>query len=426
MTSGWTSIEYVPSQDGTLIGFRRAGSGPVIVWLPPLGSCLRLRDLLPSLLSLEWGELVVYDRRGVGYSDRDSVDSAIDTALADLSAVVTAVGPEPVTLYASWDQGPVAMRFAAEYGHLVSHLFLDSTFATGSDYFGAVPQNRAMRAVLEEDWDSYLRITARVGYNLDRPLSDEVEALLGEEMSHEATLANYAATAEYDSTAWLSQITAPTLLVQRTLIPAQLLAHRSLQALAMQIPNSSLVRCDTEGDITVLARRFIDVAPPDETHGVFRTVMFTDLVSSTALTQRIGDDAAQQIVEAHDDAVRAALTEHKGVEIKHTGDGIMAAFDSAAGAARAAQQLVTRLRGEGVGVRVGLNAGEPIERDGDLFGTSVQLAARVCDAAAEGQLLVTQVVRALTEGKGLSWSQAPAVDAKGFDEPISVFSLDFG
>jgi class 3 adenylate cyclase len=194
----------------------------------------------------------------------------------------------------------------------------------------------------------------------------------------------------------------------------------------MQIPNASLVRCDTEGDVTALARMFIDVGTGDETHGVFRTIMFTDLVSSTAITQRVGDDAAQRIVEAHDDAVRAALTEHKGVEIKHTGDGIMAAFDSAADAARAARQLVTRLRGEGVGVRVGLNAGEPIERDGDLFGTAVQLTARVCDAAAEGQLLATQVVRALTEGKGLGWLEAPAFDAKGFDEPISVFSLDLG
>jgi class 3 adenylate cyclase len=105
----------------------------------------------------------------------------------------------------------------------------------------------------------------------------------------------------------------------------------------MQIPNASLVRCDTEGDVTALARMFIDVGTGNETHGVFRTIMFTDLVSSTAITQRVGDDAAQQIVEAHNDAVRAALTEHKGVEIKHTGDGIMAAFDSAADASRAAQ-----------------------------------------------------------------------------------------
>jgi adenylate cyclase len=152
--------------------------------------------------------------------------------------------------------------------------------------------------------------------------------------------------------------------------------------------------------------------------------MFTDVVSSTALTQRVGDHAAQQVVEAHDAAVRDALEDNNGVEVKHTGDGIMAAFDSATDAARAAQLLASRLGDEGVGVRVGLNAGEPIERDGDLFGTAVQLAARVSDAAGDGQVLATQVVRDLTAGKGLVWSPQRDIEAKGFDEPITVYGLD--
>ena len=151
--------------------------------------------------------------------------------------------------------------------------------------------------------------------------------------------------------------------------------------------------------------------------------MFTDLVASTALTQRVGDDAAQEVVEAHDAAVRQALAANRGVEIKHTGDGIMAAFDSATDAAHAAGQISSALTNQEVGVRVGLNAGEPIERDGDLFGTAVQLTARVCDSASQGQVLATQVVRDLTAGKGLNWSAAPAIEAKGFDEPIPVFSL---
>jgi class 3 adenylate cyclase len=168
--------------------------------------------------------------------------------------------------------------------------------------------------------------------------------------------------------------------MQRTGIAAQVSVHDSMRQLAKAIPNSALVRSESGADTDRQVQEFIGTPEPARVHGAFRTIMFTDLVASTALTQRLGDDSAQQIVERHDSAVHAALAEHHGVEVKHTGDGIMAAFDSATDAARAAQVLVRQLGEAGVGVRVGLNAGEPIERDGDLFGTAVQTAARVGDA----------------------------------------------
>ena len=160
------------------------------------------------------------------------------------------------------------------------------------------------------------------------------------------------------------------------------------------------------------------------TTDAFRTIMFTDLVSSTALTQRVGDDAIQEILGVHDRAVRDALKTNSGIEVKHNGDGIMAAFGSAADAARAAATIATALTERGIATKVGLNAGEPVGRDDDFFGASVNLAARVCDAAATGQVLATSVVRDLTAGKGLDWSPAPPIHAKGFDERIPVFSLN--
>ena len=157
--------------------------------------------------------------------------------------------------------------------------------------------------------------------------------------------------------------------------------------------------------------------------GAFRVIMFADLVASTAITQRVGDDAAQRVVDAHDAAVAEALSAHHGVQIKHTGDGAMAAFDSATNALRAAHELANRFRAIGVNARVGLNAGEPIERNGDLFGTAVQLAARVCDAASKGEVLATQAVRDIAAGKQLSWSPPRELHLKGFDQPVKVSSL---
>jgi len=110
------------------------------------------------------------------------------------------------------------------------------------------------------------------------------------------------------------------------------------------------------------------------------TILFTDLTSSTALTQRLGDAKAQELVRAHNSIVREALAAQGGTEIKHTGDGIMASFPTASGALECAVaiQRGVALHGESdLAVHIGLNAGEPVAEERDLFGTSVQLARRI-------------------------------------------------
>lgn len=153
----------------------------------------------------------------------------------------------------------------------------------------------------------------------------------------------------------------------------------------------------------------------------FRTLLFTDLESSTQLTQQLGDAKAQDLLEGHNDAVRTALTDHGGDEVKHTGDGIFGAFTSAVSAVEASLQIQRDLAGAEVKVRIGLNAGEPIAQDDDYFGAAVQLAARVCDRAEPGQILVAQVVRDLCRGKDFRFDDQGEATLKGFPDPVRLF-----
>jgi class 3 adenylate cyclase len=156
-----------------------------------------------------------------------------------------------------------------------------------------------------------------------------------------------------------------------------------------------------------------------------RTILFTDVVNSTTLTQSLGDEAALAILGIHDTIVRDALSASGGREVKHTGDGIMASFVSAAGAVRCAIQIQRELEKHTqanperpLKVRVGAAAGEPVEQNIDLFGSTVQLAARLCAHAQPEQILVSNAIPDLCIGKGLLFEDVGEVALKGFGQPI--------
>jgi class 3 adenylate cyclase len=156
-----------------------------------------------------------------------------------------------------------------------------------------------------------------------------------------------------------------------------------------------------------------------------RSVLFTDIVGSTELTQRLGDEAAMEIVDLHDEVVRDALREHGGREVKHTGDGIMAAFSSAVGAVKAGCQIQRSLAGRAteqleLRLRIGMAAGEPVEQRNDLFGSTVQLAARLCAHAQPGQVLVSNAIAELCLGKAIQFEDVGHVELKGFGSPVHV------
>ncbi|MEX0663553.1 MAG: nickel-binding protein [Acidimicrobiia bacterium] len=175
--------------------------------------------------------------------------------------------------------------------------------------------------------------------------------------------------------------------------------------------------------------------PPDHPAGegstasAFRTILFTDVVGSTDMTQRLGDAEAMTVLRVHDQIVRDAITHANGSEIKHTGDGIMAAFASSSAAIECAIAVQRNLANHNrdaehpLHVRIGLSAGEPVTERDDLFGAAVQLAARACDRAAAGSILVSTAVRELARGKTFAFEARGPFALKGFDEEIPLFEV---
>lgn len=172
------------------------------------------------------------------------------------------------------------------------------------------------------------------------------------------------------------------------------------------------------------------VRPTGDPDGGFRTVLFTDIVGSTSMTHRLGDAEAMKIIKAHDGLVRREIDARQGTLIKHTGDGHMVAFPKASSAIYAAISIQKafrihseRLPDRPIGVRIGMSAGEPVDEGDDLFGATVQLARRVCDAAGEGAIYVSNVIRELCLGKGFEFADLGAMELKGFPEPVRLHEV---
>jgi class 3 adenylate cyclase len=176
----------------------------------------------------------------------------------------------------------------------------------------------------------------------------------------------------------------------------------------------------------------VRIGPKHVPDTAIRTVLFTDIVESTSLTQRVGDHAAMEIIEFHDTVVRNALTLNDGREIKHTGDGIMASFAMADLAVMCAARIQSDLTMQSFGrggvklqVRIGAAAGEPVERHNDLFGSTVQLAARLCSAAMPEEVLVAGSVIDLCAGKDLPFVDRGTIVLKGFEQPQLASAVDW-
>jgi class 3 adenylate cyclase len=161
----------------------------------------------------------------------------------------------------------------------------------------------------------------------------------------------------------------------------------------------------------------------------FRTILFTDIVDSTRITQQLGDQAARELMRVHDVIVRQALLETGGKEVKHTGDGIMASFTSCDAALDCAVVVQRRLSEHmqdaehRIEVRIGISAGEPVTEHNDLFGTAVQLAARACAVADVSSIFVSTEVRDTCDAGARVFTARGPFELKGFDDPVSLFDL---
>jgi class 3 adenylate cyclase/tetratricopeptide (TPR) repeat protein len=157
------------------------------------------------------------------------------------------------------------------------------------------------------------------------------------------------------------------------------------------------------------------------------TFLFTDLVGSTELLARLGDDGADALRRGHFRLLREAVARSEGQEVKSLGDGLMVAFDSPVEAVRCAVEMQraierdNRRRGEGLAVRVGLHVGEPIRDEDDFFGTAVTVAKRLCDSADGGQVVVSDLVRQLVGTRGdFVFTQLDPRPLKGIAQPLAV------
>jgi class 3 adenylate cyclase len=158
----------------------------------------------------------------------------------------------------------------------------------------------------------------------------------------------------------------------------------------------------------------------------FRIILFTDLQGSTALVQRLGDDGAMRLLRIHDGIIREVLARHAGREVKHTGDGIMASLSSVQAGLHSAVDIqlgfadYNATHDPALNVRIGISAGEPVAEGDDLFGATVQLAARLCDYADPGMIVVSGVVRDLAIGKGFAFGPGGVASLKGFPDPVTL------
>jgi class 3 adenylate cyclase len=362
---------------------------------------------------------------------------SLDAQVLDLEAVVDRLDLDRFALLAIIDGGPAAITYAARHAERVSHLALWCSWARYSDLRRS-PAIEALDTLMVKDWEIYLQTITHVSLGWSEgEHARRYARLIEETVTPQAMQAFRGEIGRTDTTKLLRQIKSPTLVFHRRQAPFPGLDVAT--GLASSIPNARLAVLEGDslapwvGDMELVATAIdeflgesegaaVSALPKEDVH----TILFTDIEGSTTLTQRLGDARAQDLLRAHNIVVRDALKTHSGTEVKHTGDGIMASFPSASRAlqcAIAVQQAVTAQAETPFRVRIGLNAGEPVAEEQDLFGTAVQLARRICDHADSGQILVSDVVRQLAMGKGFLFSDRGAVVLRGFEDPVRLYEV---
>ncbi len=447
-------LQFTRASDGVNIAFYDVGQGIPFVFV---SEALPFSDVYAESqrgeVNRRWEEvaqthrLIRYDCRGSGSSDRGVLDFSLEGYLSDLEAVVGSAGLERFVLIGSYAAGPVAVAYAAQHPSSVSHLLLMHTYANAAPAMQA-PEMVAVESLLDSNWSIF---TEHIAHALIMGWSRGAEAhelalFLAGALDHETAKAAFAAVGSFDVTDLLPRIEAPTLVITSPDAPWPP-AHLS-RVLAARIPHARLMSHahvggvsdagDWEGDWGWIDD-FVGVPPArgqrertvmaTKDPGVV-TILFTDIAESTSLTQRHGDARAHALIQSHDHIARAAIRACRGEERKHTGDGMMASFASASRALEAAIEIQRRVaeRNEAepelpLRVRIGLNSGEPLAENGDLFGSAVQLARRVCDHAEPGQILVPEGVRHLVSGKSFLFADQGLVSLKGFEDAVRLFEV---
>jgi class 3 adenylate cyclase len=434
-------VKFCKTGDGTRIAYAVVGEGPPLVIASPWVSHLQFewdhpnpRRFFQSLA--EHHRLIRYDKRGTGLSDWTTENLDVETRISDLGTVVDAAGLDTFTLMGFSESGPAVLAYAARNPERVSSLILYGSFHRNPV---PLPMVEAVIGLVKANWGAgSAALTAVFVPSVEPVQAAWFSDLQRVSTSGESAAAILAANTGFDVTPELAAIRAPTLVLHRRgdqVIPLDI--GREMAALIPRATFRTLegdVHLPMFGDMDSVLEAIGEFLGdsmermPERHMGAFRTVLFTDLVGHTEMMSRLGDERGRAVLREHEDITRNVLKQHGGTEVKTMGDGFMASFGSVTKAVECAialQRAFAEREGEPLSVRVGLNAGEPIEEDGDLFGATVILASRIAAKADAGEILVADTVRGLCSGKGFLFADRGKFVAKGFEEPVRVYEVSW-
>jgi class 3 adenylate cyclase len=418
-------IQYARS-GAVAIAYQVVGDGDTdLVYVPDFSS-----NLVYGWQSPYWREfyerlaqsfrLILFDKRGTGLSDHGGQFAALETRMDDLRAVLDAAGSTSAVVFGAHEGGAMAALYAASYPERVRALVL---FHPGTEMQPDDSQVRQGLAELRDRWGtrSYSDALLLEGCPTLYEREEDREWFANWLRVGASPAVAYAlnrAFAETDLSEVLPAVRAPTLVLYRRGTageePALEIARRIDGAHCVPVSGTDYFGLFLSLDIADEIERFVQgEQEPEVPESVLATLLFTDLVASTERAAELGDRAWRELLERHHAFVRRELSRFRGEERDTAGDGFFATFDGPARAIRCAQALVEGVRDLGLELRAGVHTGECELHDGKVAGLAVSIGARVAAAAAAGEVLVSQTVKDLVAGAGLSFVDRGAAELKG-------------
>jgi class 3 adenylate cyclase len=437
-SSTWVPETRYARNGDVHIAYQAWGEGEVtFVGLPGIVSNLEVlwedaesRSWLAGLGS--FARMVTYDKRGQGLSDRDAGVPTLDDRLGDLAAVLDAVSADRAVLGGISEGGTTAAMYAATFPERVSHLVMFGSFARVDD----IDAGDAFMQSWADRWGTPETLT--VALLAPDKLGDPAFLRWVNRFEHQCTtprglLASWQWIREMDLRPVLDSIQCPTLVMHRT--GDRLAPIAWGRYLAERIPGARMVELDGDahppqfgGDTELVLSTMEEFVTGHQRAGapterVLSTVLFTDIVDSTASAATMGDSAWRQVLDRHDTISRSTVAACKGRFVKGTGDGVLATFDAPSRGLRCADTLRSTLADAGIAIRAGVHTGEVELRGDDVAGIGVHIAARVAGLAGPGELLASRTVRDLTAGSGYAFTSRGAHTLKGVPDEWELLAV---
>jgi class 3 adenylate cyclase len=384
-----------------------------------------------------FSRLILFDKRGTGMSDRSSQIFTLEQRMHDVQAILDAVGSKRAALFGISEGGPMSLLYTATYPDRTSALVLYGSYAKRSwapDYpFGWKDEQwQTVLDDIEYHWGSpqSLNIAMRAPSIAGDPhTAERIASYYRASASPGAAGAILRMNREIDVRIVLPATRVPTLILHRTAEHVIDVGHA--RYMAQHIPGAKLIELAGEDHQPWLGDRDTVLNEVEkfltgkhqvlERERVLATVLFTDIQGSTERAAALGDHSWRELLEAFYAKVHEVLKQYRGREINTLGDGFLAAFDGPARAIRCAGAIRDAVRSLNLEVRCGLHTGECEVVGNDLAGIAVHTGARVAGLAAPGEVLVSQTVRDLVAGSGLSFEDRGIHALKGVPNEWRLF-----